>query len=189
MSERSLFIVKAGNGVTVAIGFVTGEATPAWTTQRAPYNSWVTCRFSTWTPPWAPVEDSARLFSTLNQSPSAGERALYFQVRREMMRFPSLELFRGSNHSPLICNLVSNRYGGQSRFFSQNVVCTFALHRSNGKGGMVATVLVTGEATPAWTTQRVPYNYWVTCRYSTSTTSWTPVAHRGGVFSTQQCTI
>ena len=141
------------------------------------------------TPPWAPVADSGRLFSTLNQSPSAGERALYFQVRREMMRFPSLELFRGSNHSPLICNLVSNRYGGQSRFFSQNVVCTFALHRSNGKGGMVATVLVTGEATPAWTTQRVPYNYWVTCRYSTSTTSWTPVAHRGGVFSTQQCTI
>ena len=51
----SLLTVKVGNGLTDATGFVTVEATPAWTTQRAAYDHWVTCQVSTLTWPRNPT--------------------------------------------------------------------------------------------------------------------------------------
>lgn len=45
---------------------------------------------------------------------------------------------------------------------------------------MATTGFATGEATPAWTTQRVAYGYWVNCQSFTSTPCWTPPAAVAG---------
>ena len=46
-SVHSLLIITVGYGATAASGFVTGEATSTWITQRAEYNDQVICQVST----------------------------------------------------------------------------------------------------------------------------------------------
>ena len=133
LSVRSLLTVTMGKGVTVATGFITGEAITSWTTQRAAYNSHVTCPFTTTTLPWGPVVDSGRRTSTLSQSPSADEGAPYFQL-----------IITGTKAS----------LGFSREMLSVRSLFSFKM----GQSATVAAGFVTVEATPAWTTQRAPYN-------------------------------
>ena len=52
-------------------------------------------------------------------------------------------------------------------------------------GATAAAGLVFGAATPAWTTQRAVYGYWVTCHVSTSSSARIPaaVSDSGGLLS------
>ena len=41
-----------------------------------------------------------------------------------------------------------------------------------GKAVTIANGFVTGQGIPAWTAQRASHIYWVSCEYSTATSSW-----------------
>ena len=77
VSVRSLIFVEMGKAVAVANGSVTGQGIPAWTTQRASHIYWVSCEYSTTTPPRTAAAANAGQFLTLDYSPSPEDGALY----------------------------------------------------------------------------------------------------------------
>ena len=112
-SARSLAIVETGKGNTVITGVATGDASPAWTTQRAAYNYWPDDASLPGGLPGLPpqiVGDSFDVQSIIIYRRQ--RRPIWtqpFQVRCEVIHFVLLAFLSWSKHLTLVRSLASNR--------------------------------------------------------------------------------